>query len=117
MASTMLSSTRLAQRTGPCTAAPRPALRAVQVTRPAALRQVIARAEPKVCSRATSSAVAALSQALPLQGPFLTVVAFVWQSAVETAIENAKNTCESGSVGECAADWDEMSLPDTLKDL
>ncbi|KAK9863317.1 hypothetical protein WJX84_004916 [Apatococcus fuscideae] len=76
MASTMLSSTRLAQRTGPCTAAPRPALRAVQVTRPAALRQVIARAEPK--------------------------------SAVETAIENAKNTCESGSVGECAAAWDEV---------
>ncbi|KAK9819229.1 hypothetical protein WJX74_009586 [Apatococcus lobatus] len=76
MATTMISSTRLAQRTAPPTAAPRPALRAAQLARPAALRQVLVRAEPK--------------------------------SAVETAIENAKNTCESGSVGECAAAWDEV---------
>ena len=49
MATTMLSSTRLAQRTATPTAAPRPALRAAQLTRPAALRQVLVRADPKVC--------------------------------------------------------------------
>ena len=30
------------------------------------------------------------------------------KSAVETAIDNAKETCESGSTGECAAAWDEV---------
>ena len=30
------------------------------------------------------------------------------KSAVETAIDNAKEQCESGSTGECAAAWDEV---------
>jgi CP12 domain len=30
------------------------------------------------------------------------------KSPVETAIDNAKETCESGSTGECAAAWDEV---------
>lgn len=30
------------------------------------------------------------------------------KSAVEKAIENAKETCEQGNVGACAAAWDEV---------
>ncbi len=30
------------------------------------------------------------------------------KSAVETAIDNAKESCESGTTGECAAAWDEV---------
>ncbi|KAK9812842.1 hypothetical protein WJX72_004614 [[Myrmecia] bisecta] len=30
------------------------------------------------------------------------------KSAVETAIESAKETCEQGTTGECAAAWDEV---------
>jgi hypothetical protein len=30
------------------------------------------------------------------------------RSPVETAIDNAKETCESGTTGECAAAWDEV---------
>lgn len=30
------------------------------------------------------------------------------KSAVETAIESAKESCESGTTGECAAAWDEV---------
>ena len=32
------------------------------------------------------------------------------KSAVETAIDNAKERCESGTTGECAAAWDEVRL-------
>jgi hypothetical protein len=31
------------------------------------------------------------------------------KSAVETAIDNAKEQCESGTTGECAAAWDEVN--------
>jgi len=30
------------------------------------------------------------------------------KSPVETAIDSARDTCESGSAGECAAAWDEV---------
>lgn len=30
------------------------------------------------------------------------------KSAIETAIESAKETCESGSAGACATAWDEV---------
>ena len=40
------------------------------------------------------------------------------KSAVEKAIENAKETCEQGNVGACAAAWDEvrptMNVPTSI---
>lgn len=30
------------------------------------------------------------------------------KSAIETAIDSAKETCESGSAGACATAWDEV---------
>ena len=69
----------------------------------------------------TSSCIAVYQGTPPLHLSHhqLTGWGWVWpqtdaKSAVETAIEGAKESCESGTTGECAAAWDEVFSPPPL---
>ena len=85
---------------GPARAGARPV---VAAARPA--RRVLARAEPKVGPAQGVGEAREVGEG----APGLTVCGVGTQD-VETAISEAKQTCEEGTTGECAAAWDEVRL-------
>lgn len=60
--------------------------------------------------RGPADRVALQADARPAAHYLLRTLQATDKSAVEKAIENAKETCEQGNVGACAAAWDEVRL-------